>query len=87
MKDDLADALIPVFWTRDHVPVLQERLLNWQRRYPYEVIAERDPVRRRLTISTSLPNPFYSWVDATLVDSGKNILPRKRKMFRQKVGR
>ena len=33
MKDDLADALIPVFWAGDHIPVLQERLLNWQRRY------------------------------------------------------
>jgi len=32
MKDDLADVLIPVFWARDHIPVLQERLLNWQRR-------------------------------------------------------
>jgi hypothetical protein len=45
MKDDLADALIPVFWARDHIPVLQERLLSWQRRYPYEVVAERDPVQ------------------------------------------
>ncbi len=45
MKDDLADALIPVFWARNHIPVLQERLLNWQRRYPYEVVAERN--RRR----------------------------------------
>jgi hypothetical protein len=45
MKDDLADALIPVFWARDHIPVLRERLLNWQRRFPYEVVAERDPVQ------------------------------------------
>jgi hypothetical protein len=45
MKDDLANALIPVFWARDHIPLLQERLLNWQRRYPYEVVAERDPVQ------------------------------------------
>jgi hypothetical protein len=25
--------------------VLQERLLNWQHRYPYELVAERDPVQ------------------------------------------
>jgi hypothetical protein len=45
MKDDLADALIPVFWAREHIPVLQERLLKWQGSYSYDLVAERDPVQ------------------------------------------
>lgn len=43
MKADLEDALVPVKWAEAQIPILQERLLAWQRSYPYEIVAEPDP--------------------------------------------
>ncbi|HML07357.1 MAG TPA: hypothetical protein VK430_04415 [Xanthobacteraceae bacterium] len=45
MKADLEDALVPVKWAEAQIPVLQERLLAWQRSRPYEIVTENDPQR------------------------------------------
>jgi len=45
MRDDLEDALVPVKWAEAQIPILQGRLLAWQRGYPYKIVAERDPDR------------------------------------------
>ena len=45
MKADLADALIPVEWAEAQIPVLQQRLIDWNRSGPYEVIVEPEPQR------------------------------------------
>lgn len=42
MKADLEEALVPVKWAESQIPILQQRLIDWQRSYPYEVITERD---------------------------------------------
>ena len=43
MKADLEDALVPVKWAEAKIPVLQERLLSWQRSYPYKIVCEPAP--------------------------------------------
>jgi hypothetical protein len=43
MRDDLEDVLVPVIWAKAQIPIFQDRLLTWQRSYPYEIVAEPDP--------------------------------------------
>jgi hypothetical protein len=43
MKDDLEDALVPIKWAEAQIPILQDRLLSWQRSHPYEIVTEDDP--------------------------------------------
>jgi hypothetical protein len=45
MKDDLLDALVPVQWAQAQMPVLQDRILAWQRTYPFKIVTEPDPDR------------------------------------------
>lgn len=45
MKADLEDALVPVKWAQAQIPVVQDRLIAWQRSRPYEIVAENDPQR------------------------------------------
>jgi hypothetical protein len=45
MKDDLLDALVPVKWAQAQMPVLQDRILAWQRTYPFKIVTEPDPDR------------------------------------------
>ena len=45
MRDDLQDALVPVKWAKAQIPILQERLISWQRTRPYELVMEDDPQR------------------------------------------
>jgi hypothetical protein len=45
MQRDLEDALVPVKWAEAQIPALQQRLINWNRTGPYEVIVEPDPQR------------------------------------------
>ena len=40
MKADLEDALVPVKWAEAQVPILQQRLLEWNRSGPYRIIVE-----------------------------------------------
>lgn len=44
MRRDLTDALTPVIWAEAQIPILQQRIAEWQRKDPYEVVAEADPV-------------------------------------------
>ena len=68
MKDDLADAIIPVFWARDHIPVLQERLLNCERR-GHGISAPID--RIFLTGRTTFEEPGYAtWL------TPRRVIPR-----------
>jgi hypothetical protein len=43
MRDDLLDAKAAVDWAEAQIPILQERLMNWQRERPYEIVPEPDP--------------------------------------------
>ena len=45
MKAELEDALVPVKWADAQIPTLQQRLIDWNRSGPYEVIIEPDPQR------------------------------------------
>jgi hypothetical protein len=43
MRDDLLDAQAAIKWAEAQVPLFQNAFLEWQRRGPYEIVAERDP--------------------------------------------
>jgi hypothetical protein len=45
MKADLEDALVPVKWAEAQVPILQHRLIEWNRGGPYRIVVEPDPQR------------------------------------------
>jgi hypothetical protein len=45
MKADLQDALVPVKWAQAQMPILKQRLIDWQRTDPYTVNVEPDPSR------------------------------------------
>ena len=45
MKDDSLKLSFRSSGLQSTFPVLQERLLGWRRRYPYEVAAEPDPLQ------------------------------------------
>ena len=43
MKADLEDALVPVKWAEAQIPILQQRLIEWNRSGPYRIFVEPDP--------------------------------------------
>lgn len=43
MRDDLREAYSAVYWAIAHIPVLQERLISWQRSGPYKPVMQADP--------------------------------------------
>ena len=43
MKADLEDALVPVKWAEAQVPILRQRLIEWNRSGPYRIFVEPDP--------------------------------------------
>jgi hypothetical protein len=43
MKADLQDALVPVKWAEAQIPILQQRLIEWNRSGPYRIIVEPEP--------------------------------------------
>jgi hypothetical protein len=43
MKADLEDALVPVKWAEAQIPVLRQRLIEWNRSGPYRIFVEPDP--------------------------------------------
>jgi hypothetical protein len=45
MKADLEDALVPVKWAQAQIPTLVQRLIDWNRTGPYEVVVEPYPQR------------------------------------------
>lgn len=45
MRSDLEHALVPVKWAQAQMPILKQRLIDWQRTYPYTIVAEPDPQR------------------------------------------
>jgi hypothetical protein len=44
MKADLQDALVPVKWAEAQIPILQQRLIEWNRSGPYRIIVEPEPI-------------------------------------------
>ncbi len=50
MQPDLEDALVPIQWAKAQIPVLQERLIAWQRSRPYDIVAEPDPQRPNMEL-------------------------------------
>ena len=45
MRADLEDALVPVKWAEAQMPILRQRLIDWQHTNPYKIVAEPDPKR------------------------------------------
>jgi hypothetical protein len=43
MRDDLQDALVPVKWAEAQIPILKQRLIDWNRGGPYKIIVEPEP--------------------------------------------
>lgn len=43
MKADLQDALVPVKWAEAQIPILRQRLIEWNRSGPYRIVVEPDP--------------------------------------------
>jgi hypothetical protein len=70
MRADLLDAKASVDWAKAQIPILQDRLITWQRQRPYRIVAEPDPVDeqwdRLVSLSAypaCLPHLWRRWGD------------------------
>ncbi|HXP05926.1 MAG TPA: hypothetical protein VN808_17540, partial [Stellaceae bacterium] len=70
MRSDLLDAQAAVDWAVAQIPLLQQSLIDWQRRQPYDIVRQPDPKSEGDIVvaaqQTPLPLMFNAWIGATL---------------------
>lgn len=70
MREDLKDAQAAVDWAIAQIPLMQQSLIDWQRRYPYDIVRKHDPKAARDVIVAiqriPFPLTFNAWVGAII---------------------